>query len=434
MSTRHSCACRPWAMAIVLLLSPLASGAQEAPDLPDSPALSDFIRVAQERSPSLEAGRRHWRADAEAAGAAGSFPDPMVSYTWYPQEVETRVGPQKDRLSVRQRLPWFGKLGLSRDAAQAGAGATRARYDDRRLQLRRDVTLAWLDLYWLGRATSLTRDNLDLLIDLERIVRERYRNARVAHADLIRVQVELGTVENRLRSHEDRLRPAVARMNTLLHRPGNAHVPVPTEVPDWGNAPEAEGVLAGLRDRSHRLHEGERRVAQADAARRLANRARWPDWTLGADWIRTDDALNPAMTDSGKDAFMVSVSVNVPIFRGKWDAPARAAEERYAASRADLQFTEDELVFRAEELLFDWRDADRRLDLYRGALLPKARESYLALDTAYRTGQGGFLDLIEAQRMLLSFELERESALTDRGRSAARLAHLASDERGEDSR
>jgi outer membrane protein, heavy metal efflux system len=434
-------------LAFALILLPAVSGAQdppdgtdtqhgtEAPDLPATPSLEDFVRVAEQRSPALEAGRRLWRAEAEAVDAAGSFPDPEVSFGWYAREVETRVGPQKERVSVRQRLPWFGKLGLARDAAAEGEGAAHARYDDRRLALRRDVTLAWLDLYWLGRATELSRDNLDLLTDLERVIRERYRIDRAGHADLVRVQVEMGLAENNLRSMEDRLRPAVARMNSLLHRPEDASVPVPAELPDWPTAPDEESVFQAVNEGSRQLRERERKAAQAETASRLAGRSRWPDWMVGADWIRTDDALNPSLDDSGKDALIVNVSVNLPIFRGKWDAPARAAAERVVAAREDLSRERDDLMAKAEDVLYEWRDADRRVDLYGSALLPKAREAYAALDTAYRTGEGAFLDLIDAERTLLNFQLEWERARTDRARSAAKLAQLTGRfEEGEESR
>lgn len=398
--------------------------AAAAPELPDAPTLQDFVRVAEARNPGLESARRNWQAESEAVRAAGSFPDPQLSVAWFAQEVETRVGPQKQRVSLRQRLPWFGKLGLSENVAREGAAAARARHGERRLELRRDVTLAWLDLYWLGRASTLTRENLDLLVHLETVIRERYRLGKAAHSDLIRMQVELGMGEERVRSLEDQRRPAVARMNALLRRPDDAPVPLPSDLPNWSTAPDPAEVLATVRAASPRLSEQDSRVAQAGAAQRLARRQRWPDWMVSADWIRTDDALNPTMADSGKDPVIVGLSVDLPIFRGKWDAPTRAAAERLAGALARRDWEEDRLVAEAQSLLFDWRDADRRVELYQGALLPKAQASYEALRNAYRTGEGGFLDLMDAQRMLLEFELERERAMIDRGRSAARLLPL----------
>jgi len=418
------------ALLLAVLLAAGSAPAEELPDLPLDPTLEDILRVAEQRNPGLRAARSEWRAETEAVRISGSFPNPMLSVGTMLSDVETRVGPQKESVALMQRLPWPGTLGLRRESASAAADAAEARYRDDRLALRRDVTVAWLDLYWLGRATELTEKNLNLLANLESVVRAKYRASSASHADLARIQIELGVLEDRVRSLQDRVRPATARMNALLRRAPDAPVPVPERIPDLPAAPAAEDVLAELRSASPRLDEAESRIDGAAAGARLAERGRWPDWTLGLKWIRVGDAIDPTLEDSGKDAVMVDVTVELPIFRGKYSGAVREAQERLAAARSRREGVEDGLAARAEAALFEWRDADRRAELYAGALLPKARESYQATTAAYRTGEGGFLDLIDAQRTLLDLELEHERALTDRGRSAAEIAALTGTERG----
>ena len=408
----------------VALASPGASAAGTADDpaaLPERPALADVLRMAEARHPGLAAARHEWRAESERSAAAGSLPDPRLTVGWFAEEVETRVGPQKSRVTLMQRLPWFGKLGLRRDAADRGAEVAAARYDDRRLALRRDVAVAWFDLWWAARALDVTRENLSLLGDLERSVRERYRVGKAEHADLIRLQIEVGKLEDLARTREDALAPVRARLNALMDRPETAIVPLPAERPEVGTAPAFEGLRGVLAESAPRVRIRERQRAWADARLATARRDRWPDWTVGVDWIQTDDALNPAMMDSGKDPVVVSLSVDVPIFRGKHDGPVREAEERRLAADRMRADEESALAARAEEILYRWRDADRRDDLYGDFLLPKAREALEATLTGYRTGKSSFLDLIDAQRTLLAMELERERAVADRGRNAAEL-------------
>jgi len=424
MTRRHR---RCAAVVLPIALAAMAAGAALAdapPELPDDPTLDDFLAVAEARNPGLEASRREWEAASSRVGQAGSFPDPILSLGTMLSEVETRVGPQKETVVLMQRLPWFGKLGLREEAASRAAEAVGAGWEERRLDLRRDVALAWYELYWLGRAIALSEANLDLLANLERVVREKYRIADVSHADLVRVQVELGLQEDRVRSLKDRLAPTIARMNALLHRPVGASVPLPRTLRELPPPPSRENLVGALREASPRLAASEHRVGEAVAARELAGREQWPDWTVGVKWIRVGEAVVP-VEDSGKDALMVDVTVELPIFRGKYSGAIREAEEKLASTRSSRDREEDELVGRAEALLFAWQDADRRASLYRGALLPKARESLEATTIAYRTGKGGFLDLIEAQRVLLDLELEGERALTDRGRAAVELGALA---------
>ena len=55
----------------------------------------------------------------------------------------------------------------------------------------------------------------------------------------------------------------------------------------------------------------------------------------------------------------------------------------------------------------------RRVELFRNGLVPKGEESIQALDTAYQSGDEGVLDLIDAQRVLLEFQLQAARAESD---------------------
>ena len=78
----------------------------------------------------------------------------------------------------------------------------------------------------------------------------------------------------------------------------------------------------------------------------------------------------------------------------------------------------------AARALFDYRDAERKLRLYRDSLVPKAEQSLKATSAAYEAGAGDFLDVLDAERVLLEFHLSRERALADRVRSFAELEML----------
>jgi outer membrane protein TolC len=57
-------------------------------------------------------------------------------------------------------------------------------------------------------------------------------------------------------------------------------------------------------------------------------------------------------------------------------------------------------------------------------LIPRATESLKVIEKAFQFGQAGFSDLIDAQRVLLEFQLTQERALADRARHLGRLEML----------
>jgi outer membrane protein TolC len=74
---------------------------------------------------------------------------------------------------------------------------------------------------------------------------------------------------------------------------------------------------------------------------------------------------------------------------------------------------------------FQHRDGTRRVALFQDSLIPKGQEALRSLDTAYQSGKGGFLDLIDAQRALLEFQLQAAQAQTDRAKALAAIEHLS---------
>ncbi len=74
--------------------------------------------------------------------------------------------------------------------------------------------------------------------------------------------------------------------------------------------------------------------------------------------------------------------------------------------------------------LYRYNDARRKIDLFRDTLTPEAEQSLNITEEAYRSGEVDFLNLIDAQRLLLEFQLSAERALTNREQSLAEIEML----------
>jgi len=162
--------------------------------------LDDYLAFAALKSPSLRRAFYYWKATLEKTGYAGALPDPMITYGHFIENVETRVGPQNRKFSIKQSFPWFGTLGSRNDIANEVANATFRKYQAEKLKLFYSVRTAYYDLYYLGRDIAITKDNFELLKYWESVARTKYKVALRKHPDIIKVQVELGKLEDRLSS------------------------------------------------------------------------------------------------------------------------------------------------------------------------------------------------------------------------------------------
>jgi len=387
-------------------------------------SLRDCVRLALSANPGLEAARQNWLAELELLPQAASLPDPVVSARYYIQEVETRVGPQEWGVGLSQKFPWIGKRGRLEERAAARAEAARARYDAKLLATIEEVKTAWYELFYLERSIATVRENGELLAHLEEVVRTRYSSGDASYADLIRAQVERDRLADRLSSLEDRRRPQAAKLNRTLHREPDAPVPHSTELSGAGTVRATRDLREQLEDASPELRILRHELLATAKNIELARLARRPDLTFGIEYIETGNAEPSSIPGSGDDPVIASLSFNVPLWSARNRALEREARARHRGVTQSIGSERDRLLAELETELFHARDAQRQMTLYGNSLVPKARQSMEATETAFRSGQSGYLDLVDAQRLLLEFGLNLERARTDHALAIARLERL----------
>jgi len=402
-----------------------AIGTSEAlPVLDEESGLEQYLEYAALNNAGLKAAFLKWKAALELASQADVPPDPRFTYAYFMQNVETRVGPQRHRFAIMQTFPWFGKLSLRKDKASERANALEAAYDARKLNLFYQVKEPFFEYAYLARAVDVTQENVDLLNFFERIARAKYVVGNMTQSAVTRVQVELGKLEDRLSTLNHMRAPIAAKLNAALNRPSQAELPWPKPVDDVSMEASDDELLAWLSKNNPDLRALDFQVNEAKVGMDLARKEYFPDLTLDVQWIETGEALNPAVEDSGKDPIIAGITFNLPIWYGKLNAGEREASARYYGSMEERSERENVLKADLEMALFRYRDAHRKLRLYRDSLIPKAKQSLEVTLQEFETGKGAVLDVIDAQRTLLQFELEVERARADRAQRLAQLEML----------
>ncbi|HEC03659.1 MAG TPA: TolC family protein, partial [Phycisphaerales bacterium] len=336
----------------------------------------------------------------------------------------------RNKLAISQVFPWFGKIEARTRAAGAAAEAARRRYEAKKLELFFEVKDAFHEYVYLARAIEIARENLELIEDFEQVALTKYIGAATGHPDVVRAQVELAQLEDRLRTLEGLRRPIVARLNAVLNRGS-------TEPPPWPKREQQDAVRIDRRRikqlllaRNPELQALDFDIESARSRVELAKKNFYPDIGVGVDWIRTDDALMPGTRDSGKDPVMLTLSLNLPVWRKSYEAAEIQARAIARKTRLEKTQMENTLIARVERVLYDYEDSQRKQKLYGDILVPKAQELIAASESAYQGGTIDFLSLIDAQRTLLNFDLLHERAVTNSRQKLAELEMLVGAELG----
>lgn len=387
--------------------------------------LDALVRLAERRDPAVALAFERWRVAFEAVALAEKLPEPKLTLASYLTEVETRVGPMDGRIAVQQAWPWFGSLALAGDAAAARAEAARALFEDQRLASRLRVREVWFDLVDLGASIEVKRANLELVRHWEEVARVRFEANLADSTDLLRVQVEVGRLEQELASLEARYPTHWSRLALLVDldvptlgatRPGMETLPKSVDL-------VAESARRALDAGNPQTFAADARTQAADRDRELADKAFYPRLSLGLDYTFIGAAALP-VSGSGDDAVAISLGLDVPIFRRAYRAGQRRGDALSRASRLERTLLVREQQATLEKLLFELDDQTRRETLFATDLVPKAEQSLRGLDRAYQAGDASYLELLDAERVLFTYQLELQRARVDHLRALARIERL----------
>lgn len=371
--------------------------------------LSDYIKVGLKNNPGLKAAFYKWKSSFKKISKEFSLPDPQFTFTEYVESVETRVGPQERAYSINQKLPLPDKLWIRKRKAFKASEEEYHNFEKIRLDLIYKITDTYYEYAYLSKAVLLMEENIKLLKNFESVAQAKYKSALAENQDLLKVQVELGKLENDLISLKDLQRPLVARLNALLNLPKATLLPWPKESLEdtvmQGKYNEIDALYEIVKEKNPEIQALTQRVETSKDALKLAKREYFPDLTVGFTQIETGDAINPSLADSGKDAQMVMFSVNVPLWINSLNAGVQEAKATVEASENSLANKENELLSQVALVHYKLRDSLRQSGLYKDALLPKATQTLNATQSGYEGGKVDFLSLIDAQRVLLNFQL-----------------------------
>jgi cobalt-zinc-cadmium efflux system outer membrane protein len=388
--------------------------------------LKALVSEALKRNPALAAVAAEARAAREVPAQAGALPDPVLGGTGYLAPPETRVGPQRFMLTLSQRLPWFGKVGLRETAARHRADALESRWQAHRLSLVTQVRRLAHEIAFLDEHARIVREDERTLEHFEQLARARYASGYGLEQGVIKIQAEITKDENRLLDIADRRAALAAALNAVRDRPQDAALPV-LPLPRYGEVAVDPGQLRvkalALRPEMAR---SDAQIAEADTRLELARKDYKPDFTVGVTYGFVGPRADPAgllspPPDNADDVFGIRASVNLPIKRGKLRAGVReAAEGRTAATerKRDIVTAIDaDLGELVERVRLTWD----QIHLLESVLLVQAEQSLRSVESGYSAGTLNSLDLLDAERLLLEVRTAIARARADYATSLARL-------------
>jgi outer membrane protein, heavy metal efflux system len=414
------------AFAALFLAAPAVMASEQQTSSPDKGILEELVSFALANNPEIEASEARWQAFVSRARGAGTLEDPMVMLGIQNALVRDPLNFSRDSMTskaigVSQMLPYPGKRGLMREAASLEAESYRWFHEERRLELARMVRETWYQLYYLERALETVEDNLAAIDEIVLLTETMYGVGRGIQQDVFKAHLERSRMLDMQIMLERQRTGRLVALNALLYRPADTPVNVPASI-ELSALPVEAAELEGYAERHRPLLKSLRaQVSRGEAMRRLAQRERYPDFTVSVEYMQRE---GDAMGEMDDDMYSVGLSFNLPVQRERRRAMVAEAGSEIRMGSAEINEARNTIRAGIADLLAQIEEGRQRVELYRDAIIPQAELSLESATSAYQVGRADFMTLLDSQMTLFGYEQAYHDAIAEHEMAVAQLEAL----------
>ena len=387
---------------------------------PETLPLSEVVASVLENNPMIQSSQAKWRASVQRVPQAAAWEDPKLGFsTVFGRFVSVAPNSFTDQsVGIEQMIPVSGK---NRSKGRAAAAEALESFEEARRQQLDVVAKAKSSYYQLAslyQLLDLNKADEQSLLQSRDATQAKFEVGTQTQADLLLADNERQKVIEARRDLEQQISKEQSNLNVLMNRDPFAPLGRPSTLPENSTMPSPDKLRQVLLTNRPEIRGAQAMVTSAQAKLELAKREWIPDPTVSFEGQRYNDSQAVSQVGGG-------VSISLPWLNGK---KYRAEEDE---ARSGVDAAESELISAQTEALGLLRNQEQKIEtlhhhieLYRGNLLPTARQTVTSYQADYETDKTTLLMLLSAQRSLFDLETMYAQHLADYQTALAELDAL----------
>lgn len=386
----------------------------------DTLKLKSLLEEALSENPGIKATYQDYEASVQKIDQARSLADPTLKYTYFTENIETRVGPQENILSLSQSFPFYKKRSLKADVASREAEAALEVYEAKKRVIIARIKKLFFELFYYHKAIDITEEEKALLRRLSRIASVKYSTGEGSQQNILQIQVEITKMNEKLLNLEQQKQTIESHINRLLNKPPHHPLARPENVHESHFPYNLESLHEMAQKNRQEIKAAEAMIRKNESSLRLSKKEYYPDFTFGLQYIDVGRRYG-FIDDNGKDSWNVSMMVHLPIWTKRLNAGVKESLAKIESSTFKKHDIENQTLFEVKDTYFKLKTAKDILNLYDTTLIPQAEQSFKSAESGYQAGKSDFFNLLDSERVLLASHLAYYRALTDHEQSIADL-------------
>jgi outer membrane protein TolC len=363
---------------------------------------------------------------SEQAIADGQLPDPKVKLGMMNFPVNSFDRSQENmtqlQFGIQQSFPRGRTLHYRSLQTLDIANVDEAKAVEQEKKVLRSLRISYLDLYLNDKTESILKQNRNLFTQMLDITQRQYAVGRDNQHDVLRAQLELALMDDRIAEITGAKEIALAELARWI---GNVSAQrlLPDEFPKIKPIVSLDEMVSNLT--SHPLIQVEDAVVNASEKNiMIAEEQYKPGWMLDFTYgERTGNNLDGSSRDDFASAMII---VDLPIFTDKrQDKRLNASKLQNMASRYSRSDRLLELKRQLEKEHANWKRLGKRHELYETRAVVDAAQNSESTLKAYQNDLTDFTTLMRARLTELNTQLDMLKIRVNRAKSQANLLYFS---------
>jgi cobalt-zinc-cadmium efflux system outer membrane protein len=390
--------------------------------------LKDLIDEAIKSNPEILSADARAASISERISQAASLADPMLSFGYQNEGLsEYNYGESPDAqwmFSLSQTFAFPGKLFLQGEAARLEAQAESENAEAVKRRIIGRVSEAYYDLLLVTKELDLIQARKPLANNLEEAALARYAAGAGSQEEVIMAQVDKYMLIEKEEMAKRRRESIEAMLGREIGRGATATIGRPADSAPTPFTYTLEELLDRAVSQSPELTM-QRSLMQASEKRLLRSRREaLPDVTLMASYTSRNGPY--------KDMYALTASVPLPVFyTKKQGAGTSEATWNLVVTRKDLEANRLKIESEIRDNLAMIKASDRVMELYKSALIPKARQDIDAALAQYASGRMETSSALAKLKAPFDYELITWQQYVEREKAIARIKALTGEMEGQ---
>ena len=386
--------------------------------------LKELESEAVQNNPGIAMAEKKAEAADERKSLASAMPDPMIGYMLQNVGGFNRSTIGIDPMSmegfvVTQEIPFPGKLSTKGNAARKQAEQSHENAREVKLKTLNDLRKAYYDYYLAWESSRILAETKDLMKNVERIAETRYATGQGSQQDVLRAQLEISMLLDRISEEEQKKESKSAEINALAGRDPLAPLGRPMDVLPLSLDMSLDEMSSMAAAHSPMLAAKQRMVEQSEFELSMSKREYLPDITVTAGRFTRDELSN---------VYQASVMLKVPLYFWNKSTGVRAAHAELNSARYDYDAEKLATTARVRDLYSMARTAEHHLHLYQAGIIPQARLAFQSATSNYQVGKTEFMALLDSENLLLKYQLTEQEELVNLNKTLSMIGELTGHE------